>query len=216
MRRLIVLLILALVVPAAEAAARQRLHAFTAAIDGLAGEFRQSVYGPQDEVIEESGGAVSLKAPRQFRWEYRAPYPSLIVADGDHVWIYEPDMQQVTVRRQGLEEQDSPLAVLLDPDELDRQFRVEEAGVSDGLEWLALTPRKPDEAPFARARLGFDAGGLARMELVDALGQRTVMTFSGWRRNPRFPADAFVFTPPEGVDVVGEVGLSAEVIPLAE
>lgn len=216
MRRILALLVLVLAAPAVQAGAREKLEAFTGNIRGLAGEFSQTVYGPEGRVQEQSSGLVSLKAPRQFRWEYRQPYPSLIVADGNHVWIYEPDMEQVTVRQQGLEEQDSPLAVLLDPSELDRQFVVTEAGVSEGLEWLALDPRKPDEAPFADARLGFGTQGLERMVLVDSLGQRTEMAFSGWRRDPAFPADTFVFTPPEGVDVVGEMGASAEVMPLGD
>lgn len=216
MRRLIALLVLTLAVPAAQATARQQLDAFTGNIRGLAGEFRQSVYGPGDRLQEQSSGRVSLQAPRQFRWEYREPYPSLIVADGNHVWIYEPDMEQVTVRQQGLEEQDSPLAVLLDPSELDRQFLVEEGGAAEGLEWLLLSPRKPDEAPFADARLGFDGSALVRMVLTDTLGQRTEMDFSGWRRDPAFAPGTFAFTPPEGVDVVGEMGASAEVMPLVE
>lgn len=210
-------LMLFLMAPLASAGpARERFDAFSQGIQGLSAAFTQRVQDPDGRLVEESSGTVSLKAPRQFRWEYTAPFPQLIVADGDHVWIHDPDLEQVTVRNQSYEEQASPLAVLIDPAELERQFKVSEAGQGEGLQWLALSPRKPDDAPFARARLGFDAGGLAVMELFDTLGQRTEVRFSGWKRNPAFAADTFRFTPPPGTDVVGEVSEGAEVIPLGD
>ena len=82
------------------------------------------------------------------------------------------------------------------------------------LDWLILTPKKADDAPFTKAGLGFAANGLARMELNDALGQRTVIGFSTWARNPKFARELFSFTPPKGADVVGDIGQSAQVLPL--
>ena len=120
------------------------------------------------------------------------------------------------MRQQSLEEQDSPLSVLIDPTELDRQYKVSEGGRAGGLDWLVLVPRKLDDAPFQKARLGFGAAGLSRMELTDGLGQRTVIAFSGWKRNPGFAANTFRFTPPKGVDVVGTVSPSAQVSPLKD
>jgi outer membrane lipoprotein carrier protein len=147
---------------------------------------------------------VALAAPRLFRWEYVKPYEQLIVADGQRVWVYDPDLQQVTRRAQGTEEQNSPLAALIDPSRLDRDYVIKEAGSADGLEWLALSPKNDSEAGFQSARLGFDAQGLAIMQVVDALGQKTRIKFSGWQRNPVFAKATFQFTPPKGVDVVGE------------
>lgn len=215
LRTLCILPLLAMATQA-QADARAKLDAFTGGLQGLSASFQQTVYAPGGRLDETSSGTVQLKAPRQFRWEYVQPFPNLIVADGDHIWIYDPDLEQVTVRQQSLEEQNSPLAALIDPGELDRQFAVAEAGESDGLEWLELTPKKKDDAPFDRARLGLGANGLARMEMFDSLGQRTVMAFSGWKKNPSFPAGTFTFVPPKGVDVVGEVAEGAEVMPLAE
>ena len=85
-----------------------------------------------------------------------------------------------------------------------------------GLQWLELTPKQADDAPFERARLGLGADGLAKMEMFDALGQRTVMTFTDWKRDPAFAKGTFVFVPPADVDVVGEVADGAEVMPLAD
>ena len=198
------------------AGARAQMDAFTKGLKGLDARFEQRVFDPNGRQAEVSSGTVKLSAPRQFRWEYLKPAPQLIVADGDHIWIYDPDLEQVTVRNQSFEEQGSPLAVLIDPTELDRQYKVSEGGKSGGLAWLVLVPKKADDAPFQKAQLGFGPTGLVRMELQDGLGQRTVIGFSGWRRNPGFAAGTFTFKPPAGVDVVGSVGQAAEVTPLRQ
>ena len=130
------------------------------------------------------------------------PYPQLIVADGKTVWVHDPDLQQVSRRAQGVEEASSPLAILLDPSKLDRDFVVKDAGTTGGIEWLQLTPKQA-EAPFKSARLGFANKGLAQMEYVDALGQRTRISFTGWKRNPVFARGTFVYVPQKGVDVIG-------------
>ena len=190
---------------AAHAGAREQLDSFTRGLKGLDGRFTQQVFDDNGRVRESSSGRVALSAPRLFRWEYEKPYPQLIVADGRTVWVYDPDLEQVSRRPQGSAEQDSPLAALIDPGRLDRDFLVEDGGESDGLQWLLLKPKQAaDDAAFQSARLGLDASGLARMEIVDALGQRTQIRFSSWKRNPAFAADTFTYTPPAGVDVVGE------------
>lgn len=214
--RMLALVLFTLATTGAHAGARDRLDAFSKDIQGLSANFSQRVFSSDGVLKESSSGTVQLQAPRQFRWEYLKPFPQLLVADGDHIWIYDPDMEQVTVRQQSLEEQNSPLAMLIDPAEMQRQFVSKEGGKGQGLEWLDLTPRKPDEAPFDRARLGFGATGLVRMEMFDGLGQRTVMGFSAWKRNPTFAAGSFTFKVPEGVDIVGDVAPSAEIIPLRE
>lgn len=214
--RLFVLLLLALATPLAHADARARLDAFSGGMKGMSADFEQRVHAPDGELLESSRGQLKLRAPRQFRWEVVQPFPQVIVADGTHVWIHDPDLEQVTVRIQSHEEQGSPLAVLVDPGELERQFTVADGGRSEGLEWLALTPRQPAESPFERARMGFDKDGLVVMEMTDGLGQRTAVRFSGWQRNPGFDAGTFAFTPPPGTEVVGEMVEAAEVMPLAD
>ncbi|MDH5822722.1 outer membrane lipoprotein chaperone LolA [Luteimonas sp. RD2P54] len=187
------------------AGARDALDSFTSDLEGLDGRFSQQVYDGRGQVKERSSGRVALSAPRLFRWEYVEPYPQLIVADGRRVWVYDPDLEQVTVQPQSTEEQNSPLAVLIEPGRLDRDYRVEEAGSADGLEWLDVAPKGDAETGFQSARLGFDGNVLARMEVVDALGQRTAIAFSGWKKNPEFAAGTFSYDPPEGVDVVGDI-----------
>ena len=187
---------------AANAGARDQLDAFSKGLQGLDGQFSQPVFDPRGQQKEASSGRVAVSAPRLFRWEYVKPYPQLIVADGKTVWVYDPDLQQASKRPQGVEEASSPLAILLDPAKLDRDFTVKEAGASNGIEWLQLTPKQADAA-FKTAKLGFGKAGLAEMEYVDALGQRTKISFSGWKRNPGFAKGTFVFVPAQGVDVIG-------------
>lgn len=206
----------ALASPPALAGARDRLASFTQGLKGLDGRFEQRVYDTDGRETEKRSGVVKLAAPRLFRWEYLQPEPQLIVADGDQVWIYDPDLEQVTVRNQSAEEQSSPLTVLIDPTELERQFKVSDGGKTNGLEWLLLAPKKSEDAAFRQAKLGFGPAGLVRMELHDSLGQRTVIGFGPWTRNPRFAATTFRFTPPKGTDVVGTPVRKAQVTPLED
>lgn len=188
----------------ASADARDDLDKFSNGLKGLDGRFTQQVFDDRGQLKETSSGRVALSRPDLFRWEYTKPYPQLIVADGDKVWVHDPDLEQVTVREQGPEERNSPLAALLDPTQREQRFVIAEAGTDDGLEWLKLTPKNADDASFRSARLGFGDDGLERMQVTDALGQRTSIAFSDWRRNPDFDAGTFSFTPPAGADVIGE------------
>ncbi len=188
---------------AAHAGARADLDAFTKGLKGLDGQFTQQVFDARGKQKERSSGRVALSAPRLFRWEYVKPYPQLIVADGKTVWIHDPDLQQVSKRPQGAEEASSPLTMLTDPKRLDRDFIVAEMAAKDGLQWLDVKPRKAGDAAFRSAQLGFGKSGLAKMHFVDALGQRTEISFSGWKRNPTFARGTFVYVPAKGVDVIG-------------
>jgi len=205
---------LAIASPAFAGPREDFLH-HTQGLKGLEGKFEQKVFEANGRQREDSTGTVALSAPRQFRWEYLKPNPQLIVADGARVWIYDPDLEQVSVRNQGSEEQQSPLVVLIDPTELDRRYVLTDGGTHDGLTWIGLAPKQKDaEASFKLAQLGFDGDDLRAMKLSDNVGQRTEIAFSDWHRNPAFAKGLFTFTPPKGVDVVGDKDKDAEVRPL--
>ena len=153
---------LLLAATAANAGGRDQLDTFTKGLKGLDGQFSQQVFDARGKQKEASTGRVALSAPRLFRWEYVKPYPQLIVADGTTVWVHDPDLQQVSKRPQGVEEANSPLAILLDPSRLDREFTVQDAGTVAGVEWLRLTPKQAP-APFKSARRGFGKAGLVQM-----------------------------------------------------
>ncbi|WP_243048983.1 outer membrane lipoprotein chaperone LolA [Dyella sp. RRB7] len=188
---------------AATGPARARLDAFANGLHSLTGNFSQTVKDPNGHLGKPSSGTLALEAPRQFRWETLAPSKQTIVADGSRVWLYDPDLQQVTVRVQSAEESHSPLTVLTDVKQMDKDFKVTEQGEHDGLSWLRLTSTAKDPQ-FDYADLGFDANGLARMEFRDQLGTTTDIRFSGWQRNVPIAPETFNFVPPPGADVIGD------------
>lgn len=200
---------------AAFADARAQLDAFARGLDGLTGRFEQTVSDPSGKPLETSTGTLALQAPRQFRWVYEAPYAQVIVADGLNVWIHDVDLEQVTVRGQSGAESQSPLTVLTDLAMLDRDFKVTPRPDADGVQWLRLES-KAEEPAFQSCDLGFAGNALDRMVLTDHLGQRNEIRFSGWQRNPTFAADAFAFSVPEGVDLVGEPVKGAEAFPIRD
>ena len=136
--RLILAAALMLATGNACAQARAQLDAFTKGLRTLDGGFTQQVYDAKGRLKEASAGKVSMGAPNLFRWQYVRPYQQTIVADGKTVWIYEPDLQQVSKRPQGAEEQSSPLGALVDRSRLDSQFNVSEEPSRDGMGELAV------------------------------------------------------------------------------
>lgn len=195
--------------------ARARLDAFAKGLNALSGTFEQQVFDPNGTPGKKTVGTLALEAPRQFRWDVTKPYQQQIVADGMHVWIYDPDLEQVNVRNQGVEEAHSPLTVLTDLKQMDTEYTSAEQGERDGAAWLRLQS-KAKEPDFEYADLGFDANGLTQMTFKDMLGNRTEIHFADWKRNPSLPAGHFKFTPPEGVDVIGAVKPEAQVSPIKD
>ena len=188
--------------------ARAQLDAFAHDLHSLSGSFNQTVYDANGRRGETSHGTLALQAPRQFRWDTQGPYKQVIVADGSKVWIYDPELEQVTVRDQGTQEAHSPLTVLTDLSQLDHDFTATERGERDGLQWLRLKSRDK-EPQFEYADIGFDGDAPRRMVFQDTLGNRTEIVFTDWRRNPQLPPDTFTFFPPAGTDVVGEAAPAA-------
>ncbi|UGB39734.1 outer membrane lipoprotein chaperone LolA [Frateuria soli] len=189
---------------AASGPARQRLDAFATNLHSLKGRFTQTLTDASGHGAKTSSGTLALEAPRQFRWDTLEPYRQTIVADGSRVWLYDPELEQVTVRVQSTEEAHSPLTVITDLKQLDRDFAVTERGEHDGLAWLRLSSKAKDPQ-FDYADLGFDAQGLKRMMFRDQLGAITDIRFSDWQRNVELPPSTFNFTPPPGADVIGDL-----------
>ena len=131
------------------------------------------------------------------------PYKQLLVGDGQRVWIFDEDLNQVIVRKIGEALGSTPAALLAGSQDVERAFTWKDLPSSGGLEWLSATPISK-ETTFAEIRLGFDAKGLTALELLDAFGQKSVVRFTGFERNPKLPPSSFAFTPPKGADVIGE------------
>jgi len=198
------LLLLALLLPAGvvQASGIDALHKFIASTTSAQGEFVQKVYNRKHKLTQEASGTLAFMRPGRFRWTYAKPYAQVIVGDGSKVWIYDEDLNQVTVRPLDRALGSTPAALLAGSGEIERAFTLIDQGEKDGLEWVEARPRDKD-SNFESIRMGFGASGLERMELADSFGQTTVLTFSDMRRNPKLDPALFKFVPPKGADVIG-------------
>lgn len=186
----------------ADRAATDRVERYLERLDTLRAEFVQQLFDRGGELRDESSGTLAMARPGRFRWDYRHPAPQLLVSDGRSVWLYDADLEQVTVRPVGDALSQTPAMLLAGKGRASETFVVRAGAQSGGLEWVELRPRQ-DNADFSVVRLGFRGGDLERLDLEDRLGQTTRITFSRIERNPRLQPALFTFVPPPGVDVVG-------------
>jgi outer membrane lipoprotein carrier protein len=187
----------------ADASSLDRFKDFVRGTQSARADFEQKVYDRSGKLSQESKGSFAFQRPGLFRWVYAKPVDQLIVGDGERVWIYDRDLNQVTVRKLSRALGSTPAALLAGSADIEKAFELSDAGTKDGLEWLEATPRER-EAGFERVRMGFDADELRAMELFDHFGQRTVLRFMNLRRNPKIDKSEFRFEPPKGADVLGE------------
>ena len=165
--------------------------------------FAQIVLDRNMKMLQQATGTMQFSRPGRFRWEYDRPYEQVIVSDGAKVWLYDKDLNQVTVRRLDRALGSSPAALLAGSDDIEKSYRLSSLGNQDGLDWLEAVPRTQDTA-FEKIKLGFGKTGLEAMELRDPFGQITVIKFSTIERNPKLSPESFRFTPPKGADVISE------------
>ncbi len=188
----------------ADAAMLDRLRAFVRETQTARAQFTQTVVDKSGRVTQSANGEFLLARPGKFRWSVAQPYKQLLVGDGQRVWVFDEDLNQVIVRNVGEALGATPAALLSGNQEVERAFTWIDLPAANGLDWLSATPIAQD-ATFAQIKLGFDAKGLAALELVDAFGQRSVVRFANFERNPKLAAELFQFTPPKGADVLGDV-----------
>jgi outer membrane lipoprotein carrier protein len=181
--------------------AQLQLNQFTQGLNTASAPFQQAVTGPNGEKVQILQGRLWMKTPNRFHWQYQKPLQT-IVADGRKVWIYEPDLKQVTVKTQDALNQDNPLSALTQPSLLPRFYTVSELPAQQGMAWLQLVPKNKQASPFEKAWLGFNNNGLRTMRLFDNLGQVSEFNFGTWQRNPVLPASRFEFRVPKNVDIV--------------
>ena len=175
--------------------------AFNAATKTATANFEQQVFDRAGKVVERASGTFALARPGKFRWTYEKPHKQLLVGDGTRLWIHDPDLNQVTVKRIDKAISSTPAALLAGKDDITALFTLRDAGTADGLAWVEASPKAPDTG-FERVRLGLSGKNLVAMELQDQLGGRTMLRFSDLKANVPVPADTFKFTPPPGADVL--------------
>ncbi len=181
--------------------ASDQLRSFVQAVQSATGNFSQFTVGPQGQTKPAQTGRFSFRRPGQFNWEVLKPYAQQIVSDGQQIYQYDPDLNQVSVRKVDQAIGASPAAILFGSGALDQAFNVSVRPDKDGLAWLRAIPRTGD-AGFVHVDIGFQDGLPAHVVLLDAFGQTTHVKLSGLLRNPGLGAEAFKFVPPQGADVV--------------
>jgi outer membrane lipoprotein carrier protein len=191
-----------LAIPASAGEALERLEDFTSGLESFKAGFLQKRFDEEQELIRESRGLAWLKRPGLFRWEYRDPYQQMIVADGERLWIYDVDLEQVTVKKTERALGTAPIMLLSDSEPLSEQFDLKDLGKREGLYWVRLRP-KVDDTDFREIYLGFDDRSLKVMELRDRFDQATQIVFNDVELNPDVAPERFRFEPPAGVDVIG-------------
>lgn len=195
------------------ASGTEQLKAFIAQVHAAHGNFVQrevkapskaaasATQGMASRLGGTSSGTFTFARPGKFIWSYDKPYAQVLQADGDKLYVYDKDLNQVTIRPLGNALGASPAAILFGSNDLDKNFTSRDAGVKDGIDWLELTPKAQD-TQFQQVGIGFKNGNLEAMELHDVFGNVTLLTFSNIEKNPPLKADQFKFIVPKGADVI--------------
>lgn len=191
-----------LFVSAAAAPPPDALKQFVEQTETVAARFEQVQKDERGAVLQTSSGRVWLARPGKFRWSYEKPYEQLMVCDGRTLWLYDPDLAQVTVRPAGATLQGTPAQLLTDRAALDQHFRVESAGADTGSGTkLRLVPRSTD-SDFQSVELWLQAGAPRRMRFLDTVGGTSEVTFSDVKTNATVDPRLFAFDIPKGVEVI--------------
>ena len=202
MKRIVISLAMC-IAASAHAGAIDKLHRFLETTKTLRADFAQIVVAKNGKRPQQSVGVMMISRPGKFRWQIEKPYSQLLVGDGEKIWMYDPDLRQVTVKKMDAALGSTPAALLVGSNSLEKNFNLRELGEREGLEWLEATPKSADSG-FEKLQLGFSGDELKAMELFDNFGQTTSLAFTSVQLNPALPAAQFRFTPPAGADVIGE------------
>jgi outer membrane lipoprotein carrier protein len=192
----------------AHAAGLDSLEHFIKTAKSGRADFTQLVTGPAREGegrrTKTSSGSFEFVRPNRFRFVYKKPFEQVIVADGESLWLYDVDLQQVTRRKQTQVLGSTPAALIAaapDLEALRKNFNLENAGEKDGMQWVQATP-KAKEGQLRSMKIGFRGEQLASLEILDGFGQRSVITFTKMELNAAIPPDTFNFKPPAKADVL--------------
>lgn len=186
----------------AQAGALDQFKTFVATTKAARGEFTQTQLkkSASSKGTAPSSGTFLFARPGKFIWTYVKPYEQLLQADGEQLYIYDKDLNQVTVKKLGNALGSSPAAILFGSNDLEKNFTLSDAGTRDGLEWLEAKPKAADST-FQMIGIGLRNGTPEAMELHDAFGQTSVLAFKKFEKNPQLSATQFKFVMPKGADV---------------
>lgn len=204
--------LMALAAGAASADGLQALQEFIQATRSGRAEFTQTVTSPGKDglapKVKNSHGSFEFQRPERFRFVYKKPFEQTIVADGETLWLYDLDLNQVTARKQAQTLGSTPAALIASAPNLaaiEADFSLQNAPDRDGMQWVLATPKAKD-GQLRSVAVGFRAQDkshvLAALEILDSFGQRSVLSFSKLQINPTLAPGLFKFTPPAGADLI--------------
>jgi outer membrane lipoprotein carrier protein len=199
--RLGLALVFLLACAAAHAASVETLKTLLQETTSGKARFAQIVVDKNMKQLQQATGTMQFVRPGRFRWQYDKPYEQTIVGDGTRLWVYDKDLNQVTVKKLDKALGGSPAALLAGSNEIEKVYDLLNLGEQEGLDWLEAVPKSKDNT-FERIRLGFGKAGLEAMELRDQFAQTTIIKFANVERNPKIAPEVFRFTPPKGADVI--------------
>lgn len=182
------------------------LDRFLTGLQSLQADFIQTVQDSHDQIVEKSSGTLALKRPGKFRWDYAKPNAQVIVSDGARIWLYDPELEQVTIRSVDQTLSATPAMLLsgdsrAGQDRLRTNFEVNHVEQRDGMTVINLSPKRPD-SDFKLVQLALKGDQLVAMSLTDKLAQTTLLQFTKFKRNAPLSDSTFKFTAPKGVDVI--------------
>ena len=199
------LLFALIITPAAADDAAARLRTALKNMDNFSAEFKQTMRDEDQKIVQQSRGTLALQRPGKFNWTYIDPFEQHIIADGKELWIYDVELEQVTVKPMDSGLSSAPIMILMKQSGIDEQFTVSEVGQRKFLYWIELKPRAPD-LESTDIFIGLDGNELRAMELRDQFGQSTQIVFENLRIGVIHNPAIFKFAPPAGVDVYGVGG----------
>ena len=179
------------------------LQNFLADFKTLEANFVQSLINENGEELEKTEGILYLEQPGKFHWSYQVPYSQLIISNGDVLWVFDEDLEQLTIRKMGDAIEQTPAGIILGDNPISEHFIQVDLGEIEGFDWIELTPRDM-EAQYRNIRLGFEKTKLGMMIILDNLGQTTRIDFSDVKKNAELSSTLFEFEVPDGIDVIDE------------
>lgn len=210
LRLVAAMLLMVPLISVAQDAGYRKVEQFLKGLQGLQADFEQVLTDGKEQVTSRSSGTLAISRPNRFRWDYREPNEQLIVSDGTRIWLYDKDLEQVTVRRVDESLSATPAMLLSGEGTLGDNFKVAGSRQEGGVQWVTLEPKRND-TDFKWVKLGFSGDVLTYMQLADKLGQTTTLRFSQFERNPPPDPSKFTFTVPPGADVIGDASSVAPV-----
>jgi len=199
--RLLMLGLVMLLPATLHAGSMDDIQRFFASVQSYSAGFDQVVLDENHNILETSSGEFWIDRPGRFRWHYTQPSEQLLVSNGDDIWIYDVELEQVTHRRAAAAVGETPATLLAGKGDLETGFDLEDLGRQGKLDWVRMLPKKKDSG-YLDIRVGFEDGQLRLLEMIDTFEQTTRMRFLDVRENEPIDRARFEFTPPPGVDVI--------------